>query len=138
MPLLFSEGVGKERIDIHRFVDLTATRAAQLYGLYPRKGTIEVGSDADLAIWDPEQEFTITADAMHDDVGYTPYEGRVVKGMPITVISRGRVVVDAGKLQADRGSGEFLPCALPDSARPLGRASSAQELAQRFGAGDVF
>ena len=138
MPLLFSEGVGKERIDIHRFVDLTATRAAQLYGLYPRKGTIAVGSDADLAIWDPEQEFTITADAMHDDVGYTPYEGRVLKGMPITVISRGRVVVDGGKLQADRGSGEFLPCALPDSARPLGRASSAQELAQRFGAGGVF
>ena len=138
MPLLFSEGVGKGRIDIHRFVDLTATRAAQLYGIYPKKGTIAVGSDADLAIWDPEEEFVIMAEAMHDDVGYTPYEGRTVKGMPTTVISRGRVVVEGGKLQVDRGSGAFVPCGQPASAKPLERASSAQELAKRFGAGGIF
>jgi dihydropyrimidinase len=138
MPLLFSEGVGTGRIDIHRFVDLTATRSAQLYGIYPEKGTIAEGSDADLAIWDPEEEFTITAEAMHDNVGYTPYEGRRVKGMPTTVISRGRVVVDEGRLQVERGSGEFVPCGLPDSAKPLERVSAAQELATRFGAGDVF
>ena len=138
MPLLFSEGVGKGRIDIHRFVDLTATRAAQLYGIYPKKGTIAEGSDADLAIWDPEEELTITQEAMHDDVGYTPYEGRTLKGMPTTVISRGRVVVEGGKLQVERGSGEFVPCGLPDSAKPLERMSAAQELATRFGAGDIF
>jgi dihydropyrimidinase len=138
MPLLFSEGVGKRRLDIHRFVDLTATRAARLYGLYPKKGTIAEGSDADLAIWDPEKEFTITAEAMHDDVGYTPYEGRTLKGMPTTVISRGRVVVDGGRLLVDRGSGEFVPRGLPDSAKPLERPSSTQELAKRFGAEDIF
>jgi dihydropyrimidinase len=138
MPLLFSEGVGKGRLDIHRFVDLTATKAAQLYGLYPKKGTIAEGSDADIGIWDPEQEFRITAEAMHDDVGYTPYEGRTLKGMPTTVISRGRVVVDGGRLLVERGSGEFVPRGLPDSARPSERASSAQELAKRFGAEDIF
>jgi dihydropyrimidinase len=138
MPLLFSEGVGKGRIDIHRFVDLTATRAAQLYGCYPKKGTIAPGSDADLAIWDPDQEFVITAEAMHDDVGYTPYEGRTVKGMPTTVISRGRVVVEDGELRAERGSGQFIPCARPDSAKPAQQSSAAQDLAERFGAGDIF
>jgi dihydropyrimidinase len=138
MPLLFSEGVGKERIDIHRFVDLTATRAAQLYGIYPQKGTIAEGADADIAIWDPNKEFTITAEAMHDNVGYTPYEGRRVKGVPTTVISRGRVVVDEGELKVDRGSGKFVACGRPDSARPLGRESGAQELARRFGAEDIF
>jgi dihydropyrimidinase len=138
MPLLFTEGVGKGRIDLHRFVDLTSTAAAKIYGLYPKKGTIAEGSDADIAIWDPDKEFTITADAMHDDVGYTPYEGMTLKGMPTTVISRGRVVVDGGKLLAERGSGEFVPRGRPDSAKPLQRASAAKELAKRFGAGDIF
>ncbi len=138
MPLLFSEGVGKGRIDIHRFVDLTATRAAKLYGMFPQKGTIAVGSDADLAIWDPERDFTITAGAMHDNVGYTPYEGRKVRGVPVTVISRGRIVVDDGVLRVERGSGQFVACGRPDSARPAGKRSAAQELAQRFGASDVF
>ena len=138
MPLLFSEGVGGGRLDIHRFVDLTATRAARLYGIYPQKGTIAEGSDADLAIWDPDKEVTITAGDMHDNVGYTPYEGRRVKGVPTTVISRGRVVIDEGELKVDRGSGKFVACGRPDSAKPLGRASGAQELAKRFGAEDVF
>ena len=138
MPLLFTEGVSKGRIDLHRFVDLTSTAAAKIYGLYPKKGTIAEGSDADIAIWDPDKEFTITADAMHDDVGYTPYEGMTLKGMPTTVISRGRVVVDGGRLLAERGSGEFVPRGRPDSAKPLQRASAAKELAKRFGAGDIF
>ena len=138
MPLLFSEGVGKGRIDIHRFIDLTATRAAKLYGMFPRKGTIAIGSDADLAIWDPERDFTITAGAMHDNVGYTPYEGSKVRGVPVTVLSRGRIVVDDGKLCVDRGSGQFVACDRPDSATPAGKQSYAQGLARRFGASDVF
>ena len=138
MPLLFSEGVGKGRIDIHRFVDLTATGAAKLYGMFPRKGTIAVGSDADLAIWDPERDFTITAAAMHDNVGYTPYEGRKVRGMPVTVLSRGRIVVEDGTLCVDRGSGQFVACGRPDSAKPAGKQSNAHALARRFGAEDVF
>jgi dihydropyrimidinase len=121
VPLLFSEGVGKGRIDLNRFVALTATNHARLYGLYPKKGTIAIGSDADIAIWDPAKEVTVTWGMLHDNVGYTPYEGRHLHGWPVTVLSRGRVVVDNGKLVAERGSGNFLPCALSDYAKPLGR-----------------
>ena len=121
VPLLFSEGVGQGRIDLNRFVALTATNAAKIYGLYPKKGTIAVGSDADLAIWDPAREVTVTHAMLHDNVGYTPYEGRHLHGWPVTVLSRGRLVVEGGKLVAERGSGNFLQCALSDAAKPLGR-----------------
>jgi dihydropyrimidinase len=120
LPLLFSEGVGQGRLDLNAFVALTATNHAKLYGLYPRKGTIAVGSDADIAIWDPERETTVIAGMLHDNVGYTPYEGRRLRGWPVTVISRGRIVVEDGKLAAARGSGAFLPCALSEAARPQG------------------
>ena len=119
LPLLFSEGVGKGRLDLNAFVALTATNHAKLYGLYPKKGTIAVGSDADIAIWDPRRETTITAGMLHDNVGYTPYEGRRLGGWPVTVLSRGRIVVEDGKLTAERGSGTFLPCALSEAAKPL-------------------
>jgi dihydropyrimidinase len=127
LPLLFSEGVGQGRLDLNVFVALTATNHAKLYGLYPRKGTIAVGSDADIAIWDPEREVTVTASLLHDNVGYTPYEGRRLRGWPITVLSRGRIVVDDGKLFAARGSGAFLPCALSEAAKP--RNAAVPELA---------
>ena len=120
LPILFSEGVNKGRIDLNRFVALAATNHAKLYGLHPRKGTIAAGADADIAIWDPDREVTVRHADLHDAVGYTPYEGRVLKGWPETVISRGRVVVEGGQLHAERGSGEFLPCAIPDSAKPRG------------------
>jgi dihydropyrimidinase len=119
LPLLFSEGVGQGRLDLNAFVALTATNHAKLYGLYPKKGTIAVGSDADIAIWDPQRETTITAGMLHDNVGYTPYEGRRLGGWPVTVLSRGRIVVEDGKLTAERGSGTFLPCALSEAAKPL-------------------
>src|SRR5439155_939607 len=96
VPLLFSEGVGKGRLDLNRFVALTATNHAKLYGLYPKKGTIAVGSDADIAIWDPARQVTVSAADIHDNVGYTPYEGMRLTGWPVTVISRGRIVVDDG------------------------------------------
>ena len=120
LPLLFSEGVRQGRIDLNRFVALTATNHAKLYGLYPKKGTIAVGSDADIAIWDPEREITVSAGMLHDNVGYTPYEGRHLHGWPVMVLSRGRVIVDGGALHAGRGSGAFLPCALSDAAKPSG------------------
>jgi dihydropyrimidinase len=120
LPLLFSEGVGQGRLDLNAFVALTATNHAKLYGLYPKKGTIAVGSDADIAIWDPEREVTVTAELLHDNVGYTPYEGRRLRGWPVTVLSRGRVVVEDGKLLAARGSGAFLPCSLSEAAKPSG------------------
>ena len=123
LPLLFSEGVGGGRIDLNRFVALTATNAARLYGLYPRKGSLMVGADADIAIWNPEREVEVSADMLHDNVGYTPYEGRTVRGWPETVLIRGRTVIDDGNLEVEPGSGEFLPCAPPERARPLGRTA---------------
>ena len=120
LPLLFSEGVGQGRLDLNAFVALTATNHAKVYGLYPKKGTIAVGSDADIAVWDPERETEITAGMLHDNVAYTPYEGRRLRGWPMTVLSRGRFVVKDGKLLVRRGSGQFLPCGLSEAAKPLG------------------
>ncbi len=133
-PLLFSEGVGQGRIDLNRFVALTATNHAKIYGLYPQKGTIAVGSDADIAIWDAQHEVTVRAKDLHDNAGYTPYEGRRIKGWPMTVLSRGRVVVEDGRLVAERGSGRFLPCALSDAARPRGRPTPELAFAAAGGA----
>lgn len=113
LPLLFSEGVGKGRITLNEFVALTATNHARLYGLAPRKGTIAVGADADLAIWEPDRQVTLTAAMMKDNVGYTPYEGMTVTGWPTTVISRGRIAVEGGELKVARGSGEFIPRGVP-------------------------
>ncbi|MDP6604517.1 MAG: dihydropyrimidinase [Rhodospirillales bacterium] len=121
MPLLFSEGVGKGVIDLERFVALTATNQAKIYGIYPQKGTIAVGSDADIVIWDDERETTITNDILHHDVDYTPYEGMKIKGWPAITLSRGDVVWADGEVRADRGRGAFIPCALSTAATPLGR-----------------
>jgi dihydropyrimidinase len=113
LPLLFSEGVGKKRISLQEFVALTATNHARMYGLFPRKGTIEVGSDADLAIWDPEKRVRLTAGMMKDNVGYTPYEGMTVTGWPTTVLSRGRLTVHEEKLMVEKGSGKFIARGIP-------------------------
>lgn len=114
MPLLFSEGVLKGRMTIERFVAVTATNHARTYGMYPQKGAIAVGSDADLAIWNPEKAVTISTSMLHDNVGYTPYEGKQITGWPEQVLSRGRIVVDNGKLQAERGSGKFIKRGTPE------------------------
>jgi len=113
LPLLFSEGVGKKRISLQEFVALTATNHASMYGLAPRKGTIAVGSDADLAIWDPDKRVTLTAAMMKDNVGYTPYEGMTVTGWPTTVLSRGRLTVHEEKLMVEKGSGKFIARGVP-------------------------
>ena len=123
LPLLFSEGVGKGRIDLNTFVAVTATNAAKIYGLYPRKGTIAVGSDADITIWDPEREMTITKSMLHDRMDYTPYEGFKVKGWPVMTISRGEAVCRDGKPAGRAGRGRFLPCERPEPAKPLGRVA---------------
>jgi dihydropyrimidinase len=118
LPLLFSEGVGQGRLDLNQFVALTATNPAKLYGLYPRKGTIAIGSDADLVIWDPYQTVTITNSMLHHNVDYTPYEGMKITGYPEVTISRGEIVWQQGELMATAGRGEFLPCGLSSLARP--------------------
>ncbi len=134
LPLLFSEGVGKGRLTLNQFVALSATNHAQMYGLQARKGTIAVGRDADIAVWDPEREVTVSAAMLHDNTGYTPYEGMKLKGWPETVIRRGHVVCQGGELTAEPGSGEFLPCELPESARPAGRTVPELDPARNFGA----
>ena len=118
LPLLFSEGVAKGRIDIHAFVALTATNVAKIYGLHPRKGTIAVGSDADLVIWNDSANVTLTNAMLHHNVDYTPYEGMTLGAWPDTTISRGEVVWSEGKPSGRAGRGRFLRCGLPLPARP--------------------
>jgi len=113
LPLLFSEGVGKGRIGLDAFVALTATNPARMYGLYPRKGTIAVGADADLVIWDEAREVTIRNDLLHHAVDYTPYEGARVKGWPAITLSRGEAVWQDGEFRGRAGRGEFLRCGPP-------------------------
>ncbi len=108
LPLLFSEGVMQGRLSIEQFVALTATNHAHMYGLAPRKGTIAVGADADIAVWNPARQVEVSAAMLHDNVGYTPYEGMKLTGWPEDVFSRGRSVVRAGVLHAQRGSGLYV------------------------------
>jgi dihydropyrimidinase len=119
LPLLFTYGYRAGRISLEEFVNLTATRHAQTYGLYPRKGTIALGSDADIAVWDPAKK--VTVETTHDLTGYTPYKGRSLTGWPVTVLSRGAVIVDDGKLSAERGRGRFLAREPSEALKPIGR-----------------
>ncbi|MEC5398930.1 dihydropyrimidinase [Uliginosibacterium sp. H1] len=114
LPLLFSEGVLKGRMTIEQFVALTATNHARIYGMAGRKGVIAVGADADIALWDPTRKVDVSAAMLHDNVGYTPYEGRHITGWPTDVFSRGRSVVRDGELRAERGSGRFVARGRPD------------------------
>ncbi len=108
LPLLFSEGVVKGRIDLNRFVALTSTNHAKRYGLYPRKGTIAVGADADLVLWNPRREVTITHALLQDGCDYTPYEGVRVTGWPVRTILRGETVVSEGAVVDSRRGMELL------------------------------
>jgi dihydropyrimidinase len=133
LPLLFSEGVGKRGIDLHRFVALCCTNPARIYGLHPRKGTIAIGSDADLAIWDPAKTVEITDQTTHDAAGYCPYAGMTVTGWPTTVIARGEVIADRGELLGARGRGRFLPRAAGEAAEPAGQLVPEMDPARNFG-----
>jgi dihydropyrimidinase len=124
LPLLFDAAVTQGRLSLERFVELTSTAPAKLYGLYPKKGALAVGADADIAIWNAAKTVRLSASMMHDRTGYTPYEGRVIKGWPETVLSRGRVTVRDGSLHVAPGSGRFLPRAAGEAAKPLGRPSA--------------
>ncbi|MCS0501949.1 dihydropyrimidinase [Ancylobacter mangrovi] len=112
LPILFSEGVMKGRIDINRFVALTATNHAKTYGLYPRKGTIAVGADADIAIWDPERRQKLTHAMLADGCDYTPYEGIEITGWPVTTLVRGKTMVRDGDLIGRKGHGTYLTRAI--------------------------
>ncbi len=108
LMLMFSEGVGKKRFSINKFVELVSTAPAKLFGLYPEKGTIAIGSHADLILLDPKASFTITAKTHHQNVDYTPYEGFKGKGVLKTVFSRGRMVIEDGQFKGRPGAGQFI------------------------------
>jgi dihydropyrimidinase len=98
---------------LQQFVALTSANPAKMYGLYPRKGTIAVGSDADLVIWNHKKKVVIRNADLHHNVDYTPYEGMEITGWPETTFVRGQLVQHAGVMKAAPGSGQFLPCGLP-------------------------
>ncbi|HEX9006543.1 MAG TPA: dihydropyrimidinase [Bacteroidota bacterium] len=108
LQLIFHYGVNQKHLSLNRWVELVSTAPAKMFGLYPRKGSLSIGSDADLVVWDPEVEQTISARTHHMRVDYSMYEGFKVKGAAETVLSRGRVVVDKGKFHGKAGGGKFV------------------------------
>jgi len=132
LPMMFSEGVVKNRISLNQFVALSSTNAARLYGMLPRKGTLAIGADADIAIWDPKE--TRVAGAMHDAMDYNPFEGMEVTGWPVTVLSRGRPVVDKGELLASPGDGAFVARGQVDLTGMTGSHLAETDPATNFGA----
>ena len=108
LMLLFHEGVNKKRLGLNRFVELISTAPAKLFGLFPQKGAIAIGSDADLVLFDPKASFKISAKTQHQNVDYTPYEGLKGKGVPTAVLSRGQVIINDGKFFGTPGAGRFL------------------------------
>jgi dihydropyrimidinase len=108
MSLVFDGGVRTGEISLNRYVELTSTSPAKIFGLFPRKGTIAPGSDADIVVFDPTRKHTLSAKTLHMKVDYNPYEGREVTGVSETVISRGRIVVENGRFTGRAGAGSFL------------------------------
>ena len=108
MSLVYDGGVRAARLSLNRFVELTSTSPAKIFGLFPRKGTIAPGSDADIVIFDPEKTMRLSVETLHMNVDYNPYEGREVAGVTDTVISRGKVIIDGGKFTGTAGAGSFL------------------------------
>lgn len=108
IPLLFSEGVMKKRIDLPTFVRIISTNPARAMGLYPQKGDIRVGSDADIVIIDPNKKVTISSEMLHENVDYTCYEGFSLQGYPIQTLSRGEIIYDNGQFIGKKGRGEFI------------------------------
>ncbi len=129
LPLMFDAMVSKGRLGPEKFVELTSTAAARLYGL-ESKGRLAPGADADITIWDPEMQVTFSDNDLHDNVGYNPWIGRTVTGWPTNVILRGQVIVDDGQCVAEPGSGRFLPRRSEAIIQPTGRP--AREAVEAF------
>jgi dihydropyrimidinase len=134
LPLLFDAMVSKGRLGLEKFVELTATAPAKIYNLHPRKGSIAIGADADITIWDPAREVTLSDTMMHDRAGYTPFKASRLRGWPATVLSRGRVIVADGKRSVEAGTGRFLARSGGEAARPTGRLVADVNPEQNFGA----
>jgi dihydropyrimidinase len=109
LPVMWDAGVNGGKISPEKFVEVNCTNPAKIFGMYPKKGVIAVGSDADLLVWDPEKEHTISAETHHMRVDYNLYEGMTVKGMPVQVYQRGKKLVDGDEWFGSNGSGQFVP-----------------------------
>jgi dihydropyrimidinase len=118
LPMTYLGGVNEGHLSLVRLVQVLCENPARIFGLYPRKGSIAVGSDADLVVFDPNREFTIRADNQHSNVGYTLFEGRTVLGWPEMSFQRGKRVLWKGEIVAEPGQGHFLPT-LEHSSEPL-------------------
>lgn len=108
MYLMWDGGVRTGRISPNRFVEITSTAPAKIFGMFPKKGTIAPGSDADVIVWDPDQEHVLSVETLHMRVDYSPYEGKKVRGKATHVISRGEVIVENGKFLSKKGRGQFI------------------------------
>ena len=108
MQLLFEGGVNKKRFSLNRWVDITSTTPAKIFGMYPRKGALAIGSDADIVIWDPKIDHTLSVTTHHMRVDYSMFEGYKVTGNPETVLSRGSIIIDKGQWFGKAGRGQFI------------------------------
>ncbi len=134
LPLLFDAMVTKGRFGVEKFVEWTSAAPACMYGLNPKKGSIAIGADADICVWDPARKVTLSDEAVHDRTRFTPYAGRTITGWPTMVLRRGAVIVDDGKLAVAAGSGQFLPRDAGPAATPTGRVSPEFDPSRNFGA----
>ncbi|WP_441231841.1 dihydropyrimidinase [Tardiphaga sp. 215_C5_N2_1] len=133
LPLLFDAMVSKGRLGLSKFVELTSTAPAQIYNL-PKKGSIAIGNDADIAIWDPVRKVTLTDEMMHDLTGFSPFSGRTVTGWPEKVLLRGRVLVDGDTFTSKPGEGRLMLREGGKAAAPSGRLAAEMDPAKNFGA----
>jgi dihydropyrimidinase len=133
LPLLFDAMVSKGRLGLSKFVELTATAPAKIYNL-PHKGSIAIGQDADIAIWNPARRVTLSDAMMHDQAGFTPYAGRVVTGWPDSVLLRGRVLIDGEQCHGQAGEGRLMRREGGAAATPSGRLVAEMDEARNFGA----
>ena len=118
MAVVWDEGVNTGRLTPSEFVAVTSANAARLFNIYPRKGCIAPGADADIAIWDPGKRVTFGVNDLHDNTGYNPFAGHSVTGWPETVLSRGEVVIGNGKLCGSPGRGQRVRMAVSQAMRP--------------------
>lgn len=108
MPMLWTNGVGAGRLTMNEFVAVTSTNIAKILNIYPKKGALLVGSDADIVVWDPAREKTITASAQQSAIDYNVFEGKHVKGLPRFTLTRGQVAVEDGAMKNQIGHGKFV------------------------------
>ena len=113
LALMYSEGVVKRGLDVSRMVELCATAPAKRFGIYPQKGSIAVGSDADIVVFDPDCQVTVSHQMLHENVDYTPYEGLQLTGYPKMTIVRGQLIMKDGNFLGRPGQGKFLKRSLP-------------------------